>query len=110
MFLYSLIPYVIDCLYRTSYSAESAEKISNAFRTLFLDKQKLKNDGLIKIQSLQIKSIKDTLMQIIMNYNTYIMLTTLNELLQFRDGMLCLSDDSFSSNDVAQLFSFLCTS
>jgi len=30
----------------------------------------------------------------------------LNELLQCRGGMLCLSDDSFSSNGVEQLFSF----
>jgi len=30
----------------------------------------------------------------------------LNELLQCRDGMLCLSDDSFSSNDVEQLIPF----
>jgi len=29
-----------------------------------------------------------------------------NELLQCRDGMLCLSDDSFSSNDVEQLIVF----
>jgi len=36
--------------------------------------------------------------------------TMLKELLQCRDGMLCLSDDSFSSNDVEQLISFLCTS
>jgi len=36
--------------------------------------------------------------------------TMLNELLLCRDGMLCLSDDSFSSNDVEQLISFLCTS
>jgi len=36
--------------------------------------------------------------------------TMLNELLQCRDGMLCLSDVSFSSNDVEQLISFLCTS
>jgi len=34
----------------------------------------------------------------------------LKELLQCRDGMLCLSDYSFSSNDVEQLISFLCTS
>jgi len=32
--------------------------------------------------------------------------TMLKELLQCRDGMLCLSDDSFSSNDVEQLISF----
>jgi len=37
-------------------------------------------------------------------------MTMLNELLQCRDGMLCLSDNSFSSNDVEQLISFLCTS
>jgi len=36
--------------------------------------------------------------------------TMLNELLQCRDRMLCLSDDSFSSNDVEQLMSCLCTS
>jgi len=36
--------------------------------------------------------------------------TMLNELVQCRDGMLCQSDDSFSSNDVEQLISFLCTS
>jgi len=36
--------------------------------------------------------------------------TMINELLQCRDGMLCLSDDSFSSSDVGQLISFLCTS
>jgi len=30
----------------------------------------------------------------------------LNELIQWRDGMLYLSDDSFSSNDVEQLISF----
>jgi len=30
----------------------------------------------------------------------------LNELIQCRDGILCLSDDSFSSNDVEQLISF----
>jgi len=36
--------------------------------------------------------------------------TILNELLQCRDGMLCLPDDSFSSNDVEQLLSFLWTS
>jgi len=36
--------------------------------------------------------------------------TILNKLLQCRDGMLCLSDDSFSSNHVEQLFAFLCTS
>jgi len=36
--------------------------------------------------------------------------TMLKELLQCRDGMLCLSDDSFSSNDVEQLLSLLCTS
>jgi len=36
--------------------------------------------------------------------------TMLIELPQCRDGMLCLSDDSFSSNDVEQLISFLCTS
>jgi len=36
--------------------------------------------------------------------------TMLNELLQCRDGMLCLYDDSFSSNDVEHLISFLCTS
>jgi len=34
----------------------------------------------------------------------------LNELLQCKDGMLGLSDDSFSSNEVEQLISFLCTS
>jgi len=34
----------------------------------------------------------------------------LNELLQCTDGMLCLSDDSFSSNDVEQLIFFVCTS
>jgi len=34
----------------------------------------------------------------------------LNELIQCRDGMLCLSDDSFSSNCVEQLIYFLCTS
>ena len=34
----------------------------------------------------------------------------LNELIQCRDGMLCLSDESFSSNDVEQLIYFLCTS
>jgi len=37
-------------------------------------------------------------------------LAMLNELLQCRDGMLCLSDDSFSSNEVEQLIYFLCTS
>jgi len=36
--------------------------------------------------------------------------TMLNELLQCRDGMHCLSDDSYSSNDVEQLVSSLCTS
>jgi len=33
----------------------------------------------------------------------------LNDLIQCRDGMLCLSD-IFSSNEVAQLISFLCNS
>jgi len=37
-------------------------------------------------------------------------LTMLKELLPCKDGMLCLSDESFSSNDVEQLISFLCTS
>jgi len=32
--------------------------------------------------------------------------TMLKELLQYWDGMLCLSDDSFSSNDDEQLISF----
>jgi len=41
--------------------------------------------------------------------DVYNRVTMLNELLQCRDGMLCLSD-SFSSNDVEQLISFLCTS
>jgi len=31
----------------------------------------------------------------------------LNESLQCKDGMLCLSDDSFSSSDVEQFISFL---
>jgi len=32
--------------------------------------------------------------------------TMLNQLLQCRDGTFCLSNDSFSSNDVEQLISF----
>jgi len=38
--------------------------------------------------------------------DVYNRVTMLNELLQCRDGMLCLSDDSFSGNDVEQLISF----
>lgn len=36
--------------------------------------------------------------------------TVLNELIQCRDGILCLSDDSFCQDDVAQLIASLCTS
>jgi len=42
--------------------------------------------------------------------DVYNRVTMLKVLLQCRDGMLCLSDNSFSNNDVEQLISFLCTS
>jgi len=35
--------------------------------------------------------------------------TVLNELIQCRDGVLCLSDDSFSKDDIAQVIASLCT-
>jgi len=38
--------------------------------------------------------------------NCVAIVAMLNELILCRDGMLCLSDDSFSSNDVEQLIYF----